>query len=161
MSKTVIVYGTRQGMTRESAKIIAQTLRDKYNQIVDVFDLKKDKKLIKLDNYQNIIIGSSIAMGKWTRHAKRFLGKNFDDKKVFIYVCSGQAGEALQAKDQNKFEEVKKMFIENVLLEFPHVKPEAITAFGGRAILFGKTVFDAWDEEPIITWAQEIGKKMK
>ena len=161
MSKTVIVYGTRQGMTREAATIIAQTLRDKYSLAVDAFDLKKEKKKIKLENYQNVIIGSSIAMGKWTSHAKRFLKNRFDNKKVFVYVCSGEAGEALQANDTSKFEEAKKKYIESVLAEFSHVKPEAITAFGGRYILFGKTVFDSWDEKPVISWAQEIGKKLK
>jgi menaquinone-dependent protoporphyrinogen IX oxidase len=92
-------------------------LRDEFNQDVDVFDLKKERKKVKLENYQYIIIGSSIAMGKWTSQAKRFLKNKFDNKLVFVYVCSGEAGEALQANDESKFAEAKRKYLETVLAD--------------------------------------------
>ena len=92
MSKTLIVYGTRYGATAEVAKEIARILKDQYDLSVQLINLS-EKKIKDVSGYDNIVLGSGIKMGRWTGKAKRFLKKNFEGKKLAVFVCSGRAGE--------------------------------------------------------------------
>ncbi|MFW9924516.1 MAG: flavodoxin domain-containing protein, partial [Candidatus Thorarchaeota archaeon] len=118
MSKTLIAYGTRKGITAHAAEIISLSLKDNYNLNVDVVDLKKTRK-IDLNQYENVILGSSIAIGKWSRHAKKFLKKDFTGKKLFIYVSSALAGEGIQNNDTEKYNQAIKQYIEDVIIKYP------------------------------------------
>lgn len=39
--KTLIVYGTRKGMTTETVLVIAEILKDRFSHIVDIAETKK------------------------------------------------------------------------------------------------------------------------
>jgi len=158
MQKTLIVFGTRKGASEETAEVIATILRDKYSLSVDVFDAKKDlkKKKVTLDltQYQAIIIGSSIAIGRWTNEAKNFLKNNLTDKDVFVFVCSGRAGTALTEGDLEQYKAVQKKYIDDVLEKYPHVTPVATKAFGGWYKYMN------WNRENVVAWAEEIGNQI-
>ena len=158
MSKTLIAYGTRRGMTAETALIIADILRDKFSHIVDVVDIKKGKKVVKLDQYQVIVVGSSIAYDRWTKEAKKFLTNDFTDKQVAIFVCSGNAGGAAKEKNIEEYERYQKQYIDDVIREYPHIKLLTIKAFGGRVRYFGINFLNNWDREEVISWAEKLGE---
>ena len=82
------------------------------------------------------------------------LEKDFENKKVAIFLSSGEGGEP------DKHEQAITKYIKNVLAKYPHVKPVAIEAFGGRMKIMGKTVTDNYKAEKVKTWAEELGKKL-
>lgn len=152
MNKTLIVYVTKSGVTEENAKIISDILTTDYNFEVDLVNLKNNPKP-DLTPYKNIIIGSGIRMGMWYGKAKKFLKKNFENKKVAIFLSSGMAGVP------ESYEEAILKFINNKLAKFPHLKPVATEAFGGRySGRFGNE--DYTDPEKVKEWAIDLGKKL-
>ena len=76
-NKTLIAYATKMGVTKESARKIADILRSKYALEVDLVDLKEQKP-IDLAQYQNMVIGSGVRAGKVYGKALKFLEERFD-----------------------------------------------------------------------------------
>ncbi len=71
-----IAYGTKKSVTADAAKRIASLLENKFGLEIDIVDLQHNPSLNK--QYNNIIIGSSVEIGKWTTHTAvvRFLENN-------------------------------------------------------------------------------------
>lgn len=151
--KTLIAYATKGGVTGESARVIADVLRQKYGFEVDVFDLKKTSTP-DIAQYKNVIIGSGIRMGRWYKRARKMLEHDYTGKNVVLFVSACSAG------DPEKHGEAVKSYLDNMLAKFPHVKPVAVQAFGGRMKMFGKVV-DNCDPDKVRTWAEDIGNKLK
>jgi len=153
MLKTLIAFGTRYGATAEVAEKIAKILKEDFKLNVDVINLEhrfiKEKEL---DEYQNIIIGSGIKVGKWTNRAKKFLKSNFEGKKVAVYVCSRRAGEP------GLYDSAFSKYIEDVLNRNLKTKPVASEAFGGRKPLKNDEFYENRDWDKIKSWAEKIGK---
>ena len=72
--KVLICYGTRYGSAGEIAEHIGETLQG-HGAVVDIINLKKDK-VNHLEDYDIIVVGSGIQMGKWTKESLKFLKKN-------------------------------------------------------------------------------------
>ncbi|MFX1376978.1 MAG: flavodoxin domain-containing protein [Promethearchaeota archaeon] len=152
MNKTLIAYITKSGVTEENATIISNVLRENYGFEVDLVNLKMTPKP-DLTQYVNVIIGSGVRMGMWYGKAKKFLKNDFKDKNVAIFLSSGAAG------DPETYEEAITKYINNKLAKFPHLKPVATEAFGGRYNgRFGD--MDYTDPEKVKAWAVELGKKL-
>ena len=147
--KTLIVYMTKSGVTRENAEIIAKVLREQYELHVDIINLKENSKP-DLSQYDNVIIGSGIRIGMWYRKAYKFLNNNFDGKRVAIFLSSGMAGVP------ESYEKAVSKFINKKLAKHPHIKPVAAEAFGGRY-----HEDDYTDPEKVRVWAKELGKKLR
>ena len=152
--RTLVVYATKGGVTGESANTIADVLRTKIGFEVEVVNLKSNPSM-DLTPYKNIFIGSGIRMGRWYKEASRFLENNFEGKNVVIFLSSCSAG------NPEKHGEAVKKYLEDVLAKFPHVKPVAAEAFGGRMKMQGKTVEDNCDMEKVRAWADTVGEKLK
>jgi menaquinone-dependent protoporphyrinogen IX oxidase len=152
-NKTLIAYDTKGGCTEEVAQKIAEVLRLKNQLEVDMVDLRK-QKAPDLAQYANIIVGSGVRVGKVYDKALKFLETHFGDKRVAFYVCSGEAGAA------ESYEKAKVKFVENVLANYPEVKPIATEAFGGRIKILGKTVSDTRNMGKVEAWAEELEKKL-
>ena len=152
-NKTLIAYDTKGGVTEETAQKIAETLRSKYQLEVDLVDLRK-QKAPDLSGYRNIIIGSGVRVGKVYDKALKFLESALGDKRVAFYVCSAEAG------TPGSYDKAKLKFVENVLANYPDVKPIATEAFGGRIKMLGKTIADNRDMAKVEAWAEELGKKL-
>lgn len=159
MNKTMLVFATRWGATKETGEEILKVMKEKYNIEADLIDLKEkaSKKYLKenLDNYDNVILGASVAMFRWAKEGKKFLKKNkeiLSNKKLFVYVSSGRAGKANQDNDLEEYNKWQKTYIDDVLekigLNFASRK-----AFGGVK----KKKGDTRDWEKIRGWAEEIG----
>jgi menaquinone-dependent protoporphyrinogen oxidase len=149
--KTLVAYATKGGVTEESANIIASVLRDKYKFEVDVINLAKNPKP-DISQYRNLVIGSGIRMGRWYKQALKLLESDFHNKKVALFLSSGEAG------DPDKHEQSITKYINKVLEKYPHVKPVASEAFGGRMKIFGKMITDNYDAEKVKIWIEEVGK---
>jgi menaquinone-dependent protoporphyrinogen oxidase len=149
--KTLVAYATKGGVTEESANIIVSVLRNKYKLEVDVINLTKNPKP-DISQYRNVVIGSGVRIGKWYKQALKLLESDFHNKKVVIFLSSGEAG------DPDKHEQSITKYITKILEKYPHVKPVAVEAFGGRMKIFGKMITDNYDAEKVKVWIEEVGK---
>ncbi|MHA1200485.1 MAG: flavodoxin domain-containing protein [Candidatus Heimdallarchaeaceae archaeon] len=126
MKETLMVYGTRFGATPEACAVIQKILEKEYNQHVEIWNLENWHSCPDLNDYDNIIIGSGIKHSEWTENAKKYLGSDFGDKKVAVFISSIYAGE------EEHYEHAYEKFLKSVIEEYPNLKPVAIAAFGGR-----------------------------
>lgn len=100
--------------------------------------------------YDNIVVGSGVRVGKVYSEALKFLKQDFEAKKVAFFVCCGDAG------DPEKCEEACTKYLTGVLANYPNLKTVSTEAFGGRMKVLGKTVFDKFDPNKIRNWAEKI-----
>lgn len=155
VNKTLMAYTSKGGATKEAAQIISDVLKTKYRLDVDVVNLRKDKKkLSNLAEYKNVVVGSGVRSGKIYGEALDFLKQDFGNKKVAFFVCSGDAG------DPEKYEEAIAKYVTNVLANYPNFKPVTTEAFGGRQKMLGRTVFNNFNPDKIIKWAETLGSKL-
>lgn len=150
--KTLIAYETNGGATEEAARKIAYVLRSKYRLEVDLVDLT-EQKVVDLSQYQNVVLGGGVRVGKVYDKALRFLENDFTGKKVAFFVSSAEAGTLAS------YEEAKVKFLEDTLAKYPNVNVVATEAFGGRVKMLGKAVTDDTDFSRVEAWAEELGKK--
>jgi menaquinone-dependent protoporphyrinogen IX oxidase len=151
--RTLIAYITKGGVTEEAAAVISSVLRDKYGLVVDVVNLRENSSP-DLVQYANVIIGSGVRMQKVYKEALKFLQNDFGDRRVAIFLSSGEAG------DPKSYDQAITKYVKNVLAKYPHVRPVAAEAFGGRMAILGKTVSDSRNMEKVRVWAEELGKKL-
>ena len=92
--KTLILYATKYGAAREIAQRIANNMRE-----AKIYDLKNDN-IPPLEQFECIIIGSSVYAGNIRKEAKTFITKNLSilqDKKIGLFL-SGMAPESGEEK---------------------------------------------------------------
>lgn len=96
MPKALIVYGTRTGTAGITAQEIARTLEEQgvSTRVVNA----KEGKVDSVAEYDIVIVGSGIQIGRWTGEPESFLKKFQRDlagKRVALYVNCGSAAEAM------------------------------------------------------------------
>jgi len=154
MKKDVLIaYETKSGVTSESANIIADVLRSKYDLKVDIVNLKENQKP-DVTQYKNVFIGSGIRMGRWYGRARKFLNGDFEGKNIVVFVSACSAG------DPKTHDEAVTKYLDDVLGNYPKLKPLATAAFGGRMKMFGKVRSDTCDPSTVKAWAEEVGGKL-
>lgn len=82
--KTVVVYKSKYGSTRQYAQWVASDLN------ADLIDLDNIKNVSQLSEYQTIIFGSYIRIGKIV--TSDFISKNWEDlkdKSIILFSVSG------------------------------------------------------------------------
>jgi menaquinone-dependent protoporphyrinogen oxidase len=97
--KTLILYTTKHGATRD----LAQRMADKMGG-ADIHDLKQGKPP-RIADYDCVIVGGSLYVGALPREAKDFLAQNKDallGKKLGLFLCGLQPEEA-EANVTNNF----------------------------------------------------------
>ncbi len=153
-SKTLIAYETKGGATEESARKIAEVLRDKFGLEVDLVDLK-EQKVVDLPQYQNIVVGAGVRGGRVYSRAIKFLENDLAGKRVAFYVSSSWAG----TPKQDSYEAAKTKFVENTLAKHPEINAVSSEAFGGRIKMLGKLMLDNTDMSKVVAWAEILGKE--
>lgn len=126
--KVLIAYGTRYGSTEEISQEIAKTLGEKGLE-PELFNLgkSKSKNWPQLDDFDGVIIGTSLKINAWKKEVKSFLDKNKIDfknknKKLGVFTCGAYAiGEPIEAK-----EDIAKRLMKKYELE-----ADIYNAFGG------------------------------
>ena len=126
--KVLVAYGSRYGCTEEVSQEIAKVL-EKSGLSVSLFNLESSNRLPKIEEYDAILVGSGIKIGKWTKEADNLLKKNKESLKTKIlglYTCSGLAME--------NADKAKKMYIEEKM-EKLGIETQLFDAFPGRSLL--------------------------
>jgi menaquinone-dependent protoporphyrinogen oxidase len=132
VKKALIFYGTRYGTTANTTEVIADSLRQLSFE-VKIVDAKKEK-VQSISEFDLIIVGSGIQMGKWTKEPEEFL-KRFQNelskKKLALFVSCGGANPLSEGEKKNKeFDDAKRKYLEDKYVEFK-VNPVALGFFGG------------------------------
>ncbi len=129
MTKRVLIaYGTRFGSTEEISGKFAEIMRNKGLDTI-VINVKRDR-WPPLDQFDAVLIGSSIKMGRWTKEAKKFLKKNVKalKKKSFlaVFVSSGEASYP------EKYREAKEKYVQSIITDLGFDLDKVMhEAFGG------------------------------
>lgn len=123
--RVLIVYASRAGSTAEVAKTIGQTLRE----IGIAVDTNSIADVQNADEYEAVIIGSAIRMGKWLPEAVDFVKKHHDRlakiPTAYFVVCNTM-------KDDTPENRKKTLaYLDPVRTNFPEIQPVDIGLFGG------------------------------
>jgi|WetSurMetagenome_2_1015567.scaffolds.fasta_scaffold126745_2 menaquinone-dependent protoporphyrinogen oxidase len=183
--KVLIVFGTRYGATESTSEEIAKVLRSSG---VDVKIVNAKKEALKdISEYDLIIVGSGMQMGKWTGSAENFLSKfqnELTGKKVAIFVSSGAQALIEYEKKTEEIDNARKQYLEEKAAKY-NLHPVSMKIFGGvwdynqMFFLFRKTLssfktkieaagfkemkpglYDTRDWEAIRNWAKELAAKI-
>ncbi|TFG08243.1 MAG: hypothetical protein EU539_02880 [Promethearchaeota archaeon] len=122
----IILFGTNYGSTKEIAETIAEVLQ-KNNIATNVKNLEEAKKIPPIQNYNGIIIGTSMKINSWKKHVKKYLEKNQDDIKnskikFGMFTCGANA----ITNQEKAREEIKEK-----LNEYYDLKADLFEAFAG------------------------------
>jgi menaquinone-dependent protoporphyrinogen oxidase len=132
MRKALIVYGTRYGTTANTSDVIADTLRQVGFE-VKIVDAKKEK-VQSISEFDLIIVGSGIQMGKWTNEPEDFIKKyqkELATKKLALFVSCGGAKPLSEGEQKDKeLNNAKTKYLEEKATELK-VTPIALGFFGG------------------------------
>lgn len=101
--KTIVLYKSRYGNTFQYATWIAEALQW---EIREFSEFKKEE----INEYQNIIFGTGVYMGKMNQ-IKKVL-KWFEDKPIIIFACAGNNNvrEDIEVIKRNNFTEEQLVF---------------------------------------------------
>lgn len=124
--KALVIFGTRYGTAKEISEKIVEILKDE-NLEVDLIN-SDDKTNLAVDNYDLVVVGSGIKMGKWTKNTLNFLKKNrkkLSNRKLALFVSCGAANE-----EKNKAEAQEK-YLDNVATKYLDSEPISTGLFGG------------------------------
>jgi len=116
--RVLVAYGTRYG----SARIVARDIAEAFGQLghrVDLADLRKDRVRERLDSYDLIVAGSSVAMFMWLGAVKRFLRRSRRSAvPTAVFICCGTAiDEAPKARERFLDRVIDKIGLEPVMAQ--------------------------------------------
>jgi menaquinone-dependent protoporphyrinogen oxidase len=93
--KTLIIYASRHGCARRAAEKIGEAFGDG----VEICDVRQSAQF-KLDQFERVIIGGSIHIGKIQSRIRNYIEKNLAqllEKQVGLFICHmAEAAEAEQ-----------------------------------------------------------------
>ena len=132
MIEALVIYGTRFGATTDTSEIMAEVLRQEGFE-VRVVDAKKDK-VQSINEFELVIVGSGIKMGRWTKEPEKFLRKfqkELSTKKVALFVCCGSANPLTEGEEKTKeMEDAKRKYLEDKAVQY-NLNPIVLGFFGG------------------------------
>jgi menaquinone-dependent protoporphyrinogen oxidase len=122
----LIAYGTRYGSTSQIAEKMGKILKSEDYDVV-VANLAEES-IASISEYDLIIVGSGIKMGKWTKETLDFLDKFeavLSQKRVALFVSCGYS------REPEKVDEARENFLIKVAEVYPSIKPVSLGFFGG------------------------------
>lgn len=181
--RTLIVFGTRYGATTGTSEEIAKVLRE------EGFDVRvanaKKEKIKDISEYELIVVGTGMRMGKWTDEADDFLKKfqkELQQKKLAIFASTMKTVSEREGKTED-VAKMRKEALEDKVAQY-NLHPISLGFFGGvldynkMGFLFKKTMsflkpqleqdgfkqtqpdlYDLRDWDQIRTWAKELANK--
>ncbi len=184
--KTLIAYSTRYGATAVTAEEIARILRQD-NLDVTVIDLKKEK-IKDIMEFDLIIVGGGLKMGRWTGESDAFLKsfqKDLAQKKVAIFVSSAVKSLYERKGKIEDLQKFKKQYLEDEAMKY-NLHPIALGLFGGvmdknkMGFIFRRTLaplikqfedagfnetspglIDTRDWEEIRRWTEDLAQRVR
>ncbi len=128
--KTLIAYATRYGATAGTSQEIAKVLLE------EGFDVKvvnlKEEKIKDISEYDLIIVGSGMQMGKWTPESDFFLRcfhEELEAKKLALFVSSMKTVSEREGKIKD-LEGIRKAALDDKVAQY-NLHPIALGLFGG------------------------------
>ena len=183
--KVLIAYGTRYGATEGTAEEIAKVMREAGLE-VKVANLKKEK-VKDIAEYDLVIVGTGMQMGKWTGEAEDFVKKFRKDlaqKKTAIFVSSAAQALLEHDKQEEQIKKARKDYLDDKAVKY-NLSPISMVIFGGvwdynkMNFVFRKTMapfkvkieeagfkevspglYDTRNWEEIRGWAKDIAGKV-
>ncbi len=162
MVKAIVLYNSRSGNTEKVALKIAEGLG---------VECRNNKKIPDLKEYDLVVIGSWVIMGRISfagaRYLKKLKRKNIEDKKVALFFTSGGPDEihpfTENKENPRKIKEVMFEKMEEILTKRSQVTilPERFYCKGAIR-MFGEekeNVGHPTEEE--LTQAKEFGEQLK
>jgi len=184
MSKALVVYGTRYGATAKTSNEVADILNQEgWNvRVVNI----KEEKVKDITEYDLVVVGSGIKMGKWTKEPEIFLEKFQKElvrKKVALFVCCGSKQPIEEKEDKTTTIKIATTkYLEEKATKY-NLQPIALGLFGGvynfnkMSWFFRKTMssikpklekagfkeielglYDTRDLKTIRSWAKEVSQ---
>jgi len=98
--KIAILYGTKYGSAEKVSELISKSIEENYKdkESIDVELINlKEKKDINLD-FDVLIIGSSVYMGRIRKEVRKFLKKNKNaliEKNLALFICGCNEDEGI------------------------------------------------------------------
>lgn len=95
--KSIIIYSTKYGSVEKAAK----TLKSKMSGEVLLVNVIKET-VPSLDEYDNVILGGSIYMGKTQKELTNYISKNLPllmNKRIGLFICAGLPDPQARAKE--------------------------------------------------------------
>ncbi|MFB3764710.1 MAG: flavodoxin domain-containing protein [Methanotrichaceae archaeon] len=181
-----MAYSTRYGATAGTVDEIAKILRqDSFD--VRVVDLKKEK-IEDISEFDLIIVGGGLKMGRWTGESDAFLKsfqKDLAQKKVAIFVSSAVKSLYERKGRTEDLQKFKKQYLEDETMKY-NLHPIALGLFGGvmdkskMGFIFRRTLvplikqfeeagfketspglIDTRDWEEILRWAEDLAQSAR
>ena len=151
----LLAYGTKHGSTREVTEAIAETL-GKAGHECDVVPAAVEADVA---DYDGVILGGSLYMGRWHPDAIRFLERNRHELATIPFAVFAMGPMTLkEAEVAGSHVQLNK-----ALAKFADLSPSATTIFGGavdpkklRFPLSRMPASDARDWEAIAAWAEDV-----
>ena len=155
MARFLVAYATKRGSTREVAEAVAATLA---RQGLEV-ELRPAAEVGALEDYDGVVLGGSLYMGRWHEDARRFLRRHRRALAELTVAVFGMG--PLTTKDRDVAG--SRHQLEHALEKVPEVEPVAVAIFGG-VVDPAKLHFpfshmpasDARDWDAIRVWAEEV-----
>lgn len=100
MAKRVLVaYGTKSGATGEIAAAIGDVLGRSGFEV----DVRRAGQVRGVENYDVVVLGSAVYMGRWVREARRLLSRReLVEREVWLF-SSGPVGERAKTDEGEKW----------------------------------------------------------
>jgi len=126
--KVLVAYGTRFGSTEEISQEIAKVLEQKgiESHLINL-GKTKSKKWPSLEEFDGILVGSSIKITRWVKEPRVFLKKHVDEFKKREKILGVFVSGALTVVDYEKQIEDS---IKNKILEELGIHADIYDAFG-------------------------------
>ncbi|PKM85684.1 MAG: flavodoxin [Firmicutes bacterium HGW-Firmicutes-11] len=102
--KTLIVYASKYGCTETCVKQLAGQMTGD----TDLLSLKEKKDGIDLQDYDAVIIGGSVYVGKIQKEVPEFCTRHLEtllQKRIGLFICGMQEEAVLQQELQQSFPE--------------------------------------------------------
>ena len=155
----LIAYASKHGTTREVAESIAGTLEERGLAV----DLEEAGRVRDIAQYEAVIVGGGLYMGKWHGDARRLLERHRTELMEKRLAVFGMGPDSLE---ESKVAESRKQ-LDRALAATPELEPIAVTIFGGalkpetwRFPFNRLPAYDARDWDAIHVWADEIAAKL-
>ncbi|MCF7944943.1 MAG: flavodoxin domain-containing protein [Spirochaetia bacterium] len=116
--KTLIVYASSKGYVTECVDLLKKEITEE----CETLNLKKEKLKKSLTEFDTVVIGGSIHIGKIQKPVKKFCSDNLEQlrgRKIGLFLC---------CMEEEKFDE----YIQENFPEEIRNKASVISCFGGR-----------------------------
>lgn len=151
LKSVLIVFASRFGSTDEIAHEIAEEL-EKHEIITEMLNLKDGESTPSLDEFDGILVGSGVKMGRWTKEAFSFLKQNhnsLNNKVLGLFVSSGEAA------NPKTHDGARNNYLEKIM-ERTGVKADMAEAFGGIFDLSSNSNYSFLEKKIILRLAKSV-----